>query len=198
MTGPENSAMPRPQFAAFHNEVQSLNMNSMFASRIYLHGSGRILRAWNPLRSKQSTMSLITISSLTQMSRERLAELILSTPPPNLAIVDVRDSDHIGGHIKDSTWIPSNTLDFRLPELLRTLKDKDQVIFHCALSQQRGPSAALKYARGREELAGKLSGGVEKKHQEVCVLVGGFSMWQAKYGEDERLTEGYVKDIWDD
>jgi rhodanese-related sulfurtransferase len=143
-------------------------------------------------------MSLITISSLTQMSRESLAELILSTPPPSLAIVDVRDSDHVGGHIKGSTWIPSNTLDFRLPELLRTLKDKDQVIFHCALSQQRGPSAALKYARGREELAGKLFGGGEKKNQEVCVLVGGFSMWQAKYGEDERLTEGYVKDIWDD
>jgi rhodanese-related sulfurtransferase len=143
-------------------------------------------------------MSLITISSLTHLSRERLAELILSTPPPSLAIVDVRDSDHVGGHIKGSTWIPSNSLDFRLPELLRTLKDKDQVIFHCALSQQRGPSAALKYARGREELAGKLFGGGEKKNQEVCVLVGGFSMWQAKYGEDERWTEGYVKDIWDD
>jgi hypothetical protein len=32
----------------------------------------------------------------------------------------------------------------------------------------------------------------------VCVLVGGFNMWQAKYGEDDRLTEDYVKDIWDD
>lgn len=143
-------------------------------------------------------MSLITISSLTHISRESLAGLLLSSPPQNLAIIDVRDSDHIGGHIKGSTWIPSNTLDFRLPELLRTLKDKDQVIFHCALSQQRGPSAALKYARGRQELAGKVVGDAEKRNQEVCVLDGGFSMWQAKYGEDERLTENYVKDIWDD
>jgi hypothetical protein len=30
------------------------------------------------------------------------------------------------------------------------------------------------------------------------VLDGGFSMWQAKYGDDENLTEGYVKDIWMD
>jgi rhodanese-related sulfurtransferase len=143
-------------------------------------------------------MSLITISSLTHMSREILAELVLSSPPPNLAIIDVRDSDHIGGHIKGSLWIPSNTLDVRIPELLRTLKDKDKVIFHCALSQQRGPSAALRYARGREELAGKVLGDFQKKEQEVCVLVGGFNMWQAKYGEDARLTEDHVKDIWDD
>ncbi len=143
-------------------------------------------------------MSFTTISSLTQMPRETLAALLLSSPPPNLAIIDVRDSDHIGGNIKGSTWVPSNTLDFRIPELLRSLKDKDQVIFHCALSQQRGPSAALRYARERKGLAGKLVGDAEEKPQEVCVLVGGFNMWQAKYGEDERLTENYVKDVWDD
>jgi rhodanese-related sulfurtransferase len=143
-------------------------------------------------------MSLITISSLTQISRESLAELLLSSSQSNIAIIDVRDSDHVGGHIKGSTWIPNNTLDFRIPELLRTLKDKDKVIFHCALSQQRGPKAALTYARQREALAGKLLGDAEKKEQEICVLDGGFNMWQAKYGEDERLTEDYVKDIWED
>jgi rhodanese-related sulfurtransferase len=143
-------------------------------------------------------MSLITISSLTHISREILAGLLLSSPPANIAIIDVRDSDHVGGHIKGSTWIPSNTLDFRVPELLRTLKDKDQVIFHCALSQQRGPSAALRYARAREDMDGKLLGEAENKSQDICILDGGFSMWQAKYGEDKRLTENYVKDIWDD
>ena len=150
------------------------------------------------LRSlEKRAMSTITISSLTQLSREALAEMLLSSPPPNLAIIDVRDADHVGGHIKGSTWIPTNTLDYRLPELLRTLQGKDKVIFHCALSQQRGPSAALKYAREREGLAGKLLGDGESKNQEVCVLVGGFNMWQAKYGEDERLTEAYAKDIWE-
>lgn len=132
------------------------------------------------------------------MPRESLAEQLLSSPRPNIAIIDVRDSDHVGGHIKGSTWVPSSSLDSRMPELLQTLKDKDQVIFHCGLSQQRGPSAALQYAKEREGLAGKNPGDSETKRQEVCVLVGGFNMWQAKYGGDERLTEDYAKDIWAD
>ena len=111
-------------------------------------------------------------------------------PAPRLNLL----TDHVGGHIKTSTWIPSNTLDFRVAELVRNLENKEKVIFHCALSQQRGPSAALRYARERERILGKNG----SKSQEVVVLDGGFTQWQEKYGEDERLTEGYVKDIWQD
>lgn len=144
-------------------------------------------------------MSSITLSSLSQISRESLAELLLSGPPANLAVVDVRDSDHIGGHIRGSIWMPSSTLDYRMPELLRTLKDKDRVIFHCALSQERGPRAALRYAREKEAADnGKENTSGETQKQEVLYLTGGFNMWQAKYGEDERLTEAYQKDLWDD
>jgi Cdc25 family phosphatase len=79
-----------------------------------------------------------------------------------------------------------------MPELVRTLKDKEQVVFHCALSQQRGPSAALKYARERARMLGE----VESKKQEVLVLEGGFVAWQQIYGQDPSLTEAYVKEIW--
>jgi hypothetical protein len=120
------------------------------------------------------------------------------------------------------------------------------VVFHCALSQQRGPSAALRYIRERDRLLGayarpvsttmsigemmkksaaenaenqskgdkKPEGEVEwedeeerdgknaeqegKKEQKVYVLDKGFVGWQDLYGEDERLTEGYVKEIWKD
>ncbi|GAB1211915.1 hypothetical protein ATERTT37_001039 [Aspergillus terreus] len=99
---------------------------------------------------------------------------------------------HVGGHIYSSTWVPSSSLDYRLPELIRTLQDKEKVVFHCALSQQRGPSAALRYARERERVLGP----EESKKQEVYVLEGGFVQWQEKYGKDERLTEAYVEDIW--
>ena len=67
-------------------------------------------------------------------------------------------------------------------------------MFHCALSQQRGPSAALRYLRERRRLLGAEEG----KGQTVYVLEGGFTMWQAKYGEDDKLTQDYVKDIWMD
>ncbi|KAE8365184.1 Rhodanese-like domain-containing protein [Aspergillus caelatus] len=138
-------------------------------------------------------MSSITIATLPHMSRDALSALLLSTSTPSkLAIVDVRDSDHVGGHIFSSTWVPSSSLDVRLPELIRTLKDKEKVVFHCALSQQRGPSAALRYARERE----RVLGAEESQKQEVFVLEGGFVQWQEKYGKDTRLTEAYVEDIW--
>ncbi|KAJ5485106.1 Arsenate reductase [Penicillium diatomitis] len=138
-------------------------------------------------------MSSISIATLPRMSRDALSALLRSkTPADKLAIVDVRDSDHIGGHIKLSTWVPSSSLDVRLPELLRTLKDMDKVVFHCALSQQRGPSAALRYARERERTLGE----EESKKQEIYILEGGFVQWQEKYGDDEQLTEAYVADIW--
>ncbi|ODM17722.1 hypothetical protein SI65_06510 [Aspergillus cristatus] len=138
-------------------------------------------------------MPSINIATLPRMSRDALSALLLSTSTPSkLAIVDVRDSDHIGGHICGSTWVPSATLELRILELVRTLKDKETVVFHCALSQQRGPSAALRYARAREGAVGE-----EESHkQKVYVLEGGFVQWQEKFGKDKRLTEAYVEDIW--
>merc|ERR1712093_870291 len=136
-----------------------------------------------------------------------------SPPPSNIAIIDVRDDDHIGGHIKHSIHAPSTTLDTKIPELVRKLKDKETVVFHCALSQQRGPSAALRYIRERDRLLGLSANlqsgsgvgqvlkknkeeGEEKKEQKVYVLDRGFVGWQERYGEDPRLTEGYRKEIW--
>ncbi|QVM09527.1 hypothetical protein D8B26_004185 [Coccidioides posadasii str. Silveira] len=138
-------------------------------------------------------MASITIATLPRMTREVLSSLLLSsTSASKVAIIDVRDSDHVGGHILSSTWIPSSSLEAHIPELIRTLKDKEQVVFHCALSQQRGPSAALRYARERARVLGEEEG----IKQRVYVLDGGFLRWQEKYGEDQSLTEAYVKDIW--
>jgi len=67
----------------------------------------------------------------------------------------VRETDHIGGHIKGSQHVPSTTLDIKIPELVRKLADKEIVVFHCALSQQRGPGAALRYIRERKRILGE-------------------------------------------
>lgn len=78
-------------------------------------------------------------------------------------------------------------------------------MFHCALSQQRGPSAALRYLRERERLLGAIPKSTEQrsedkekeiKEQKVYVLDRGFVGWQESFGEDERLTEGYRKELW--
>ncbi|MCJ1255493.1 hypothetical protein MMC24_003309 [Lignoscripta atroalba] len=101
------------------------------------------------------------MDALPRISRERLSSLILSTPTTSnnsassFAVIDVRDDDHVGGHIHTSTHVPSSTLDHKIPELVRTLADKEIVVFHCSLSQQRGPSAAGRYLRQRKRLVVK-------------------------------------------
>ena len=99
--------------------------------------------------------------------------------------------DHIGGHIKTSQHVPSGTLDALLPTLRRKLADKRTVVFHCALSQQRGPSAALRYLRDLE------AAGAVPEGQKVYVLDRGFVGWAAEYGPDERLTENFRKELWE-
>ncbi|KAK4997239.1 Cdc25 phosphatase Ibp1 [Elasticomyces elasticus] len=142
------------------------------------------------------------------MSRETLSTLVRSKSPA-LAVIDVRDSDYIGGHIIGCRNVPSNTLDYRLPELVRTLVDKEIVVFHCALSQQRGPSAALRYLREKERLGFPIAAANNQDAaanpressippQRVYVLDGGFVKWQELYGSDKNLTEDYQKDIWEE
>jgi len=149
-----------------------------------------------------------SVSSLKYISNADLSKMLLDAPitkDGSVAVIDVRDSDYVGGHVLGCTHVPSGNLDWKLPELVRTLKDKETVVFHCALSQQRGPSAALRYLRERDKALAKDT--TEKKaedeqkedrKQNVYVLEGGFVKWQEKFGDDERLTEGYQKDIWQD
>ncbi|TFB01064.1 Dual specificity phosphatase Cdc25 [Trichoderma ghanense] len=156
---------------------------------------------------RSTNMSTVTIASLKRVSAKALSEKILAEAEqaePSLAVIDVRDvaanvdttKDYIGGHIKGSTNIPSNQLDALMPTLIRKLKDKKTVVFHCALSQQRGPFAALKYLRERDGLLAALGEAPLAEQQEVYLLERGFTGWQEVYGEDERLTEGFRREIW--
>ncbi|KAF2719492.1 Rhodanese-like protein [Polychaeton citri CBS 116435] len=138
-------------------------------------------------------MSSYTVANLPRISGDTLANLVRQKAP-GLAIIDVRDNDYIGGHILGGQNIPVGQHDYRMPELVRTLKDKDTVVFHCALSQQRGPGSALRYLRERERLS---SVGASEEKQKVYVLEGGFVKWQESYGEDKDLTEGYDKELWE-
>lgn len=160
-----------------------------------------------------------TLSDLKYINREALASKVRAKDE-KLAVIDVRDSDYIGGHILTAQNVPTSTHDYRMPELVRSLKDKDVVVFHCALSQVRGPKSALLYLREREriqnkgELAARQDGTDVSKSQKVYVLDGGFTKWQEKsvttarhpkryadsfrYGPDTEVTEDYRKELWQD
>lgn len=159
-----------------------------------------------------STMASISIATLPRLTNSALAALLLDPATASrVAVIDVRDNDYLGGHIRGGQNIITTDLDWKLPELVRTLQDKDVVVFHCMLSQQRGPSAALRYARKRLSDLGPDKGAVaivgdevaQQQHsnghiQKVAVLTGGFEKWQEVYGEDERITEGFRKELWRD
>ncbi|RMZ16917.1 hypothetical protein D0862_01060 [Hortaea werneckii] len=159
---------------------------SLFLSQIATTSYTRTFAANN--------MSSYSVGSLKYISREQLADYIRAKKP-GVSVIDVRDSDYIGGHIMGCQNVPVQTHDFKMPELARTLADQEAVIFHCSLSQQRGPKSALNYLRERERMGMTKDGGDEK--QKVYVLEGGFSKWQEAYGEDKELTEAYVKDLWE-
>ena len=126
-------------------------------------------------------MSMFTQSSIKRIPAEKLSKLLLSPDASKVAVVDVRGDDHVGGHIKDSHHVPSSDLDFRIPQIVRTLADKDVVVFHCALSQERGPRAARWYQEEKEKKKSTREGGEGVgKEQEVYVLDKGFVGWQEK------------------
>ncbi|KAI4204359.1 MAG: hypothetical protein LQ346_001631 [Caloplaca aetnensis] len=144
---------------------------------------------------------------LHRMPAATLSSLLLSkTASEKVAVIDVRDSDHAGGHIHSSIHVPSSTLDHRLPELVRTLRGKEKVVFHCALSQQRGPGAALRYMRERDRMLGgadKTNVKVDKKVAEeglscedVRNAVGDNAKVEEVEGSQEEEQEGKKQEVW--
>ncbi|KAK6436085.1 Cdc25 phosphatase Ibp1 [Oleoguttula sp. CCFEE 5521] len=143
-----------------------------------------------------SSATYLTASTLPRISAATLEPLIRSRDT-SVAVVDVRDDDHVGGHIHSSYHVASGTHDVALPELVWKLEGKETVVFHCMLSQQRGPKAAINYVRERERLIGKGGAGKEQKVMvlEVTLLNGVDD--DLRYGEDKELTEAYAKDVWE-
>ncbi|GAA5982868.1 hypothetical protein JCM10908_006817 [Rhodotorula pacifica] len=79
-------------------------------------------------------------------------------------VVDVRDDDYRGGNIKGSLRAPTEQrTDQSVQDLVTQLEDVPKVIFHCTLSQVRGPKAARIYAEARRaKEAAAANGSAEK------------------------------------
>ncbi|EFN57375.1 hypothetical protein CHLNCDRAFT_142765 [Chlorella variabilis] len=102
-------------------------------------------------------------------------------------VIDVRDSDFAGGHIRGAVNIAAETFcdDNRVDELVALCQGMDTVVLHCFLSQQRGPFCAQRLAERMEEAGGA--------HPEVCVMAGGWRRFRRELKEDDYdLVEDYV------
>ncbi|KAF8879090.1 Rhodanese-like domain-containing protein [Gymnopilus junonius] len=127
------------------------------------------------------------------MNHTELAGLIKSgkVPGKDFTIIDVRDDDYIGGNIKGCINYPSRDFLMSVDSLVQETKDVPLVIFHCMLSQARGPKAARIYAETRQNV---LENDI---HHEVAILRDGFSEFQLKYKDDPELVENWVKEVWE-
>ena len=129
------------------------------------------------------------------MSPKELSELMKSDKKPlkDYAVVDVRDDDFLGGNIVGCVRAPSSNYLTTVDDLISKTKDVPKMVFHCALSQQRGPKAARVYAETRNN---KLNPG-ETSTQEIYVLSGGFTEFQQLFKDDPVLVEKWRKEVWE-
>ncbi|QRW06591.1 Dual specificity phosphatase, catalytic domain [Ceratobasidium sp. AG-Ba] len=139
-------------------------------------------------------MSTFSAPSFKYISPTELGELMKSGKKPmkDYAVVDVRDDDFIGGNIVGCVRAPSNNYLTTVDSLVTKTQDVPKMIFHCALSQQRGPKAARIYAETRNN---RLNPG-ETSQQEIYVLRGGFTEFQSQFKDDPVLVEKWRKEVW--
>ncbi len=112
----------------------------------------------------------------------------------NFLIIDVRDADFDGGAIKHAINIPSiefkSNLDVHVERICKQTNEQTEIIFHCMMSQVRGPSCAQKFKRRAQELGWS--------ERQVFVLQGGFSKWEIEHGKDPQLTVDYDEEMWNE
>ncbi|CDO55278.1 similar to Saccharomyces cerevisiae YPR200C ARR2 Arsenate reductase required for arsenate resistance [Geotrichum candidum] len=112
----------------------------------------------------------------------------MDNPQQPFVVIDVRDHDTFGspinsffqGHIRHSINVPAANFVPSLPSLSSSLCNTKRVVFHCQLSQSRGPACATAYSRHISHIF---------PHQEIYILDGGFNEWARLYGRDARYTE---------
>jgi len=166
---------------------------------------GRFATDWNavavvlvPAASPCGLQFMSFKSPYTFISARQLAAMVKTEGKvlgKDFAIVDVRDDDYAGGHIKGAIHQSSKTLPHGgVEEIREKTKDVPSVVFHCLLSQVRGPESARLYAASTAEL--RRNGGRAPIDQEILVLRGGFIEFQSLYKDDKDLVEDYDPTVW--
>jgi len=103
-------------------------------------------------------------------------------------IVDVRESDYVGGHIRGSINIPFNIINTnKIEEMVTKYSDYNEyIIFHCMQSMVRGPTVANRFYKKLKQM--KPDAAIK-----VCVMAGGFI---AFIDEFVNLVDEYDKKKW--
>jgi len=119
------------------------------------------------------------VREISYITAPQLRDLLVSAEPP--VVVDVRDEDRAGGHVRGSVSIPSAQWSdsASVDRFVTRLTSSTTVVFHCMFSQQRGPSCAQLFAARLPATS----------PTRVLVLHGGWRAWRREYGDDPVLTD---------
>ena len=104
-----------------------------------------------------------------------------------LLILDVRDDDAVGGHIRNAHHFPDSTFASRIDEVVDLIKEKKptKIVTHCMESVMRGPRCARRLV---EILA-------PEDAAKVRVLKGGASLFIREYATTEWVQD-FDDDYW--
>ncbi len=149
-------------------------------------GPLRPSQSWNLVRVTQ----LVSIHSMAStrvrdMSAQELATL-MRDGANDLIVVDVRDLDRAGGHIRGSINIYADEFVTNARRYARewTTNPPKRVVFHCMYSQQRGPMCAHALADAVKDLK------ITQHPPTPYILTGGFRTL-ARQSQFRDLLEGY-------
>ncbi|KAI8909278.1 hypothetical protein PhCBS80983_g00607 [Powellomyces hirtus] len=148
-------------------------------------------------------MSTESVSEPTFIEPSTLVTLLQDPskkPGIDYVIVDVRGDDFANGNIRGAINVPSHELLNNPGDLVKKLEGVKEVVFHCALSQVRGPKCAKKFSEAlalREPLVGDVpgNGATLQPTPKVYILRGGFENWQSGV-ERRALIEKYNEEYW--
>ena len=151
-------------------------------------------------------MQLFEQTKLLFLDHDELAAQLRSGLD-HLVVVDVRDDDFAGGNIAGARNECSEDLEDgdAMDELVEALHGEgaERVVFHCMMSQQRGPTTAQRFLNRLailepDEDAEGGGGGAAAPVivPEVCVLTGGFQQWVEKFRAEADLCENLDPALW--
>uniref|UniRef100_A0A7S1ESQ8 Rhodanese domain-containing protein n=1 Tax=Timspurckia oligopyrenoides TaxID=708627 RepID=A0A7S1ESQ8_9RHOD len=106
-----------------------------------------------------------------------------------MAVVDVRDSDFEGGHIKGAINLTSYQISKSPSQSAAAVATAQLVVVHCMLSQVRGPHNARILMQALREYT--------RNPPKVMVLENGFQGFAKKFSKSEpQLFEGLDANYW--
>jgi Cdc25 family phosphatase len=127
-------------------------------------------------------------SAVTVLAPVRVKALLRGPNNDRVCVIDVRDADFEGGHIRGAVNVVAETFEDNVlvdRVVSRFCRGMDIVIVHCYLSQQRGPYCAQRLAE-RLEAQGC-------SEPEICVMAGGWKRFRRELEvEDFELVEDFL------